>query len=159
MKNSVNFADIWEGDSIFVLVPLKIVILRRLICFVFVVGLAIPGFAQNDDPEANKLFTADVLKGSLFAKTVDEKRFCDYVIQKRDDGTIPTRLIYGVYRKALTQDRNRRFVYFKTALEIVCKREGIVLHPTSVRTASTASPLSLSSFKSLFQRDLARERH
>ena len=76
------------------------------------------------------MFTADVLKTTLFAKTIDEKRFCDYVIQKRDDGTIPTRLLYGVYQKAVTKDRGRRFAYFKAGLELVCKREGIVLKPT-----------------------------
>jgi len=134
-------------------VPLKIVILRRLFCFVLIFGFAVPCFAQKDDPETNKLFTADVLKATLVAKTADERRFCDYVIQKRDDGTIPTRLIYGVHRKALTKDRDRRFAYFKTGLEIVCKREGIVLNPPPVRTSPTTPSLVIPSFKSPFQRN------
>ena len=126
-------------------------ILHRLICFTLVFGFAITGFAQKEDPETNKLFTADVLKTTLFARTADEKKFCDYIIQKRDDGTIPTRLIYGVYRKAMTQDRNRRFAYFKSGLEIVCKREGIVLNPTSVKTSASIPSLTLPSFKRLFR--------
>ena len=127
--------------------------LRRLSCFVLIFGFAVPCFAQKNDPETNKQFTADVLKATLFAKTADEKRFCDYVIQKRDDGTIPTRFIYGVHRKAIAKDRNRRFAYFKTGLEIVCKQEGIVLYPPPVRTSPTAPSLTLPSLKSLFQQN------
>jgi len=119
------------------------VIVRWLFCCVLVLGFASPCFAQGDMSGIDHRFTADVLKATLFARTIEERRFCDYVIQRRDNGTIPPRLIYGVYQKAMTKDRNRRFIYFKTALEIVCKREGIVLNPTPIRT----SP----SFRGFFQ--------
>ena len=131
-------------------------ILRQLLYFGFVLGFAAPCFAQQAVSNGDKLFTADVLKATLFAKTDDEKRFCDYVIQKRDDGTIPYRIVYGTYQKAITKDRVRRFAYFKTGLEILCKREGIVLNPTPVKTlATTKSPTIFSiptAFKGLFQR-------
>ena len=107
--------------------PSIIVVVRRLLCLVLFLGFAAPCFSQQTASEPDKLFTADVLKKTLFAKTDGEKKFCDYVIQKRDDGTIPTRIIYGIYRNAMTKDRNRRFFHFKTGLEIICKREGIAL--------------------------------
>ena len=121
--------------------------LRRLFCFVLLFGFAVPCFAQKDDSETHKRFTAEVLKTTLFAKTADEKRFCDYVIQKRDDGTIPSRLIYGVHRKALTKDRTHRFVYFKAGLEVACKQEGIALNPTPVKIVPTKPSLMFPSFK------------
>jgi len=80
-----------------------------------------------------------VLKTTLFARTAEERRFCDYVIQRRDDGTIPARLIFAVYQKAMTKDRSRRFAYFRAGLEIVCKREGIVLNPAQVRASAPTS--------------------
>ena len=127
-------------------------IIRRIICLALVFGFAFPcfGFTQNNDAEINKQFTADVLKTTLVAKTPDEKKFCDYVIQKRDDGTIPARLIYGVYQKAIAKERDRRFTYFKAGLEIVCKREGIVLNSSSIKTQQTKPALSLPSFKNFF---------
>ena len=130
-----------------VLIPLKIVILRQLFCFLLLFGLTVPCFAQKADPETDKMFTADVLKATLFARTADEKKFCDNVIRKRDDGTIPARLIYGVHRKAVTQDKGRRFTYFKTGLEIACKREGIILNPTPTRVSPTTPSLIRPSFK------------
>jgi len=87
------------------------------------------GFAQQRGADIDKLLTAEVLKTRLFAKTPDERRFCDYVIQKRDNGTLPARIIYAVYEKAVTKDKGRRFAYFKSGLEILCKREGIELYP------------------------------
>ena len=133
----------------------KTVIVRQLFCFVFILGFVTPCFAQEGAPDTDKRFTADVLKTTLFARTPEEKKFCDYVIQKRDDGTIPPRLLYGVYQKSLTHDRNRRFTYFKTALEITCQREGITLYPTPVRTSSTTSTPSFITFpfRGLFQRN------
>ena len=126
-------------------------ILRRLFFLILVLGFTFPCFAQKDVAGTDKLFTADVLKVTLIAKTADEKKFCDYVIQKRDDGTIPSRIIYGVYRQAITKDRNRRFTYFKTGLEIVCKREGILLNTiTPVKTSPTAPSLIPPALKSLF---------
>ena len=102
---------------------------HRLFCFVLLLGFSSPCLAQPTLSDLDKLFTADVLKATLYVRTNDEKRFCDYVIQKRDDGTVPTRLIYGAYQKAITKDRGRRFAYFKAGLELLCKREGIALKP------------------------------
>jgi outer membrane lipoprotein-sorting protein len=132
--------------------PLKIVIVRRLLCLALVLGFVAPCFAQQVPAESDKLFTAEVLKMTLFARTADEKRFCDYVIQKRDDGTIPTQIIYGVYRIAMTKDRGRRFAYFKSGLEFVCKREGITLYPPSVRTAPAAPAANSLSRINFFRR-------
>ena len=127
---------------------------HRLFCFAFVLGFAVPCLAQkNSADDIDQRFTADVLKSTLFARTSDERRFCDYVIQKRDDGTIPTRLIYGVYQKALTKDRYRRFAYFQTGLELVCQREGIALHSTPVRTSPTTPSFTLPTLRGLFSRN------
>ena len=101
---------------------------RRLFYALLVLGFAVPCFAQQRVSDSDKRLTAEILKVTLYAKTDSERRFCDYVIQKRDDGTIPPRLIYGVYQKAMTKDKTRRFAYFKTGLEIMCEREKIPLY-------------------------------
>jgi len=108
-------------------------VIRHLFRLVLFFVFAAPCFAQFT--ESSQL-SADMLKKTLYAKSIDELRFCDYVIQKRDDGTIPARIIVGVYRKALTKDRGRRLTYFRTALEILCKQEGIILYPASTKTSS-----------------------
>jgi len=131
----------------------KSMILRQLFCFVLLLGFAVPCFAQGNTADIDQQFTADVLKTTLFARTAEERQFCDYVIQKRDDGTIPRRIIYGVYQKAVTKDRSQRFIYFKTGLEILCKREGIVLNPMPVKTAPRTSPLIPSALRGFFQRN------
>jgi hypothetical protein len=120
--------------------------IRNLLYFVLFFGLTAPGFAQQSERSP---LTADVLKAKLFAKTTDELRFCDDIIQKRDEGTIPPQLIYGVYRKALTKEPARRFMYFKTGLEIMCQREGIVLAPS--RPSSPSSSWRIPAFVNPFR--------
>jgi len=132
----------------------KAMISRRLFCVALMLSVATPVFAQGSISDIDEQFTADVLKTMLYAKTAEERHYCDYVIQKRDDGTIPARLFYGAYQKAITKERNQRFLYFKTTLELLCKREGIVLNPTPVRTsASATSPRMPFSLRGLFQRN------
>jgi len=137
-------------------VPLRAVniyaeILRRLFCLPLILGFASSCFAQQQSfPDADARFTADILKITLYARTVDERKFCDYVIEKRDDGTIPHQIIYFVYRKAMTQDRYRRFAYFKLVLEIVCQREGIALYSTQTQTSSGKPPWLPSLFSGRF---------
>jgi len=128
-------------------------VVRWLFCLGLVLGFAAPCLAQGNTADIDKQFTADLLKMMLFAKTAEERQYCDYVIQKRDDGTIPARILYGVYQKAMTKDRNLRFIYFKTALEIICKREGIVFNPTPVGTAPATSSFFPPAFSRLFQRN------
>jgi hypothetical protein len=110
---------------------MRTVILRHLLFFVLFGCSAAAGFAQQRGSDIDKLLTADVLKTRLFAKTPEERRFCDYVIQKRDNGTLPPRIIYAVFERAVTKDKGRRFAYFKLGLETLCRREGIALYPTS----------------------------
>lgn len=131
-------------------VPSKNMIVCRSLCFALVLGFAANCLAQRNTSDIDRQFTADVLKIMLFAKTAEERQYCDYVIKKRDDGTIPARILYGAYQKAMTQERNRRFIYFKTALEILCKREGIVLNPPPVRSTPATSPFFSSAFRGLF---------
>ena len=137
-KDSANYADV-RGIVAFVNgngCCMRTVMLRPLLLlsfFALFCCFAAPGFAQQNGNDRDKLLTADTLKARLFAKTPDEKRFCDYVIQRRDNGTLPARLIYAVYEKAVTKDKGRRFAYFKSALEILCKQEGIALYPTPKR--------------------------
>jgi len=119
-------------------------ILRRLFCFALFCGIAafdfaVPCSAQQTAAETDLLFTAEVLKMTLFARTEGEKRFCDYVIQKRDDGTIPVWIIYGVYQKAIAKEPSRRFTYFRMGVETLCRREGIVLYPASAQQAAQTS--------------------
>jgi len=118
---------------------MRTVILRQLLLFVLLGCFAATGFAQQRGSDIDKRLTADLLKARLFAKTPEERRFCDYVIQLRDNGTIPSRLLYAVYEQAVTKDKGRRFAYFKTALEILCKREGITLYPTSGKSKTPSS--------------------
>jgi len=125
----------------------KNVMLRRLFCTTLVCILIPLCSAQDNTSDTAELFTAEVLKRELFARTPEDRQFCDYVIKKRDDGTIPARIIYAVYRKAITQDKNKRFLYFKTALETLCRREGIVLNPSPVSTASPTPSFTLPRFR------------
>jgi hypothetical protein len=95
-----------------------------------VLALVLQGFAQTNDTENtenNVNLTADVLILTLYAKTNTEKEYCENIIRLRDEKILPNRIFYGVYRKATTLEPNRRFTYFQTGLEILCKREGIVL--------------------------------
>ena len=111
---------------------MRTVFLLQLLLFA-IFWCSTTGFAQQRGTDIDKLLTADVLKTRLFAKTPEEKRFCDYVIQKRDNGTLPPKIIYAVYEKAVTKDKVRRFAYFKLGLEILCKREGIELYPRQTK--------------------------
>ena len=128
----------------------KTATLYRLFCIIFALGFSALCFAQQEVTDLDKYFTADVLKVTLFPRTIDEAKFCEYVIEKRNDGTIPPQILYGIYQKAMEQDRGRRFPYFKTALEIVCEREGIILYPAPV-----ASPPVQQQHPNFFMRNLA----
>ena len=130
------FADFADNQDV-PLCPSKTMTLRGLFCFVFILGFIVPCLAQDNVSDAGKQFTADVLKTRLFARTTEDQRFCDYVVQKRDDGMIPSKIFYVAYQKAMTKESNRRFLYFKTTLEILCEREGIALYPTPVKTSPT----------------------
>ena len=125
-KNSTDSADIHDGDSLKRLkhLTVKTMILRTLLCFVFLFGFC---SAQQKVSDTDKLLTADVLKATLFAKTPEEKKYCDDIIKKRNDGTVPQQIFYGVYQKALSKDRGRRFAYFKSGIEMVCSQRGISL--------------------------------
>ncbi|MDR2755230.1 MAG: hypothetical protein LBC20_05935 [Planctomycetaceae bacterium] len=89
--------------------------------------LVLQGFAQTDDMENNTNMTADILISTLYAKTNAEKEYCENIIRLRDEKILPSRIFYGVYRKSVTLEKQRRFIYFQTGLEILCKREGIIL--------------------------------
>jgi hypothetical protein len=127
------------------------VILRQLLYSTLVLVFTVPCFAQQSATETDKQLTADVLKKTLFTRTADEEKFCDALIQKRDAGIVPSRIIYGVYRKALEKDRGLRFAYFKTGIEILCKREGIELNPAPVKKPPTVPAITFPSFKRFFQ--------
>jgi len=131
--------------------------LHRLFRFVLVLGFAAvltstaPCAAQQTVTETDKLFTADFLKMMLFARTPEEKWFCDYVIQKRDDGTIPAWIVYGVYQKAVAKERSRRFIYFRTGVETLCRREGIALYPVPASTAAKSASKTPAWIPSVFR--------
>jgi hypothetical protein len=93
---------------------------------------------------------ADILAQRLYAKTGDEKAYCRYIIEQRNNGTLPENIFYGVYRRAAEKEKARRFVYFKTGLEILCKREGIVL--PEMQTPQPEKKSFFSFFYSVFKR-------
>ncbi|MDR1964463.1 MAG: hypothetical protein LBQ50_11840 [Planctomycetaceae bacterium] len=84
------------------------------------------GLTQNLPSDTD--LTADVLIATLYAKTDAEKKYCENIIRLRDEKILPSRIFYGIYRKSISlEEKNRRFTYFQTGLEILCKREGIAL--------------------------------
>jgi hypothetical protein len=91
--------------------------LFRLLTIIF----AADGVTANTSAAPSRL-TADVLKATLAAKTPAEIKYCDTVIKLRDSGEISERVLSGVYRNAVSKDRNKRFVYFQRALENVRKQ-------------------------------------
>jgi hypothetical protein len=93
--------------------------------------LASQGFTQTNDWESNITLTADVLIATLYAKTDAEKEYCENIIRLRDEKILPNRIFYGIYRKSINLEKSRRFTYFQTGLEILCKREGIVLEQSA----------------------------
>ncbi|MDR2704358.1 MAG: hypothetical protein LBC02_01140 [Planctomycetaceae bacterium] len=105
----------------------------RLLIFVglLMFFLAPQGFTQTNDSENDTTLTADVLIATLYAKTDAEKEYCENIIRLRDEKKLPSRIFYGVYRKSINLEKNRRFTYFQTGLEILCKREGIILEQSA----------------------------
>ncbi len=112
----------------------------------FSVGGISTGFAQTDAvggiatdsgvvgggmTTADNTLTAEVLCNSLYARTDEEREYCEFVIRMRDENVLPNRILYYAYKKAMQQDNSRRFIYFQTVLELVCERQGIVLEESS----------------------------
>jgi hypothetical protein len=108
--------------------------------------LATQGFTQTNDSEDNTILTADVLIATLYAKTEAEKEYCENIVRLKDENILPSRIFYGVYRKSINLEKNRRFIYFQTALKILCKREGIILEqstpfkPANVFSSTSTKP-------------------
>jgi hypothetical protein len=105
----------------------------RLLIFsgLLMLFLAPQGFTQTSDSESDTTLTADVLIATLYAKTDAEKEYCENIIRLRDEKKLPSRIFYGIYRKSINLEKNRRFTYFQTGLEILCKREGIILEQST----------------------------
>lgn len=78
------------------------------------------------------LLGTEVLEKTLYAKNSEEKAYCAYIIQQRDNGVLPMKIFYGVYYRAAEKEKARRFIYFRTGIEILCQREGVVLPAFSV---------------------------
>jgi hypothetical protein len=122
--------------------PTRLLIFAGLLMFF----LALQGFTQTNDSESDTTLTADVLIATLYAKTISEKEYCENIIRLRDEKKLPSRIFYGVYRKSINLEKNRRFSYFQTGLEILCKREGIILEqpvsfkPPNVFSATPTKP-------------------
>lgn len=82
------------------------------------IGLADP-FNQLDT-NGGETLTADILKKKLYAKTETEEAYCDRIIQKRNEGVLPNKILYTAYRYAVDKDKDRRFIYFQKSLEKLC---------------------------------------
>ncbi|MGL4943249.1 MAG: hypothetical protein ACRC46_08655 [Thermoguttaceae bacterium] len=61
--------------------------------------------------------TADVLKKTLIAKTPAEEAYIDTIVAKRDAGRISAQTVSSAYRYAMKKNRDRRIVYFKSAID------------------------------------------
>ena len=95
----------------------------RLVALVFILlSFAFVAVAQETG-----LSEMEILAKMLYAKNSEENAYCQYIIQQRDNGTLPEKIFYAVYRRAVEKEKSRRFIYFRTSIEILCKREGIVL--------------------------------
>jgi hypothetical protein len=119
--------------------PTRLLIFAGLLMFF----LAPQGFTQTNDSESDTTLTADVLIATLYAKTISEREYCENIIRLRNEKILPSRIFYGVYRKSINLEKNRRFTYFQTALEILCKREGIILEQSvsSKPNAFSSTPI------------------
>lgn len=80
---------------------------------------------------ADNTLTSEVLKDTLYAKTSEEIEYCQFVIRMRDQGVLPNKILYLAYKKAIEQEKNRRFTYFQNALVIICNKQGITLADSS----------------------------
>lgn len=92
--------------------------------------------AEQYGSTGENMLTADVLKMKLYAKTEAEKEYCDFVIRKRNEKILPDRILFGAYRRAVQEDKGRRFAYFRRALEILCKEAKIDLKDTDEKKFS-----------------------
>ncbi len=112
-----------------------------LLCIFFLLCVN-TGLAQTSDFEADQSLTAEVLSKTLYAKTSAEKEYCVYVIEQRNSGNLTNKVLYGAYRYAVEKEKARRFIYFKTALENLSRREGLTMKNETPKT-QTWSPLTL----------------
>ena len=84
---------------------------------------------------ADNTLTAEVLRDTLYAKTGEEIEYCKFVIRMRDQKILPNKVLYYAYKKAMMQEKGRRFVYFQKILEMVCDNQGIILEDTKMTKA------------------------
>lgn len=98
-------------------------LITGLIVFLFPITLT----AQMHDINSEGTITAEILRLKLYAKSEAENKYCDDVIKKRDEGVLPNRILVSAYRYAVQKEKTRRFIYFKTALERLCKEQKIEL--------------------------------
>lgn len=95
----------------------------------FLAVLSIPADAQIQYAQnpADQRLTTDVLSKTLYARTPEQEAFLGKCIDLRDSGVLPDRILYTAYRYAMKKQKTRRYDYFKTALEKLCKENRITL--------------------------------
>lgn len=86
------------------------------------VGLGL--VALNQDANAVEALDPEILKNQLCVKTDAEEAFVDDVIDKAKSGELPMKFLTNAYRYAIQKNKSQRVVYFKRALEALCKRAG-----------------------------------
>lgn len=89
--------------------------------------------APQVESSADSSLTVEILQMNLYAKTTAEKQYCEYVIEKRNEGVLPNRILYGAYRYAMKQDKDRRFTYFEMGLQKLCEESKIDLNASQAR--------------------------
>ncbi len=114
--------------------------------FAFVLFCADCGFCQTNNFETDQSLTANILSKTLYTKTPEENAYCAHVIAQRNSGNLTNKVLYGAYRFAVQKEKSHRFIYFKTALETLCQREGLILEDMPTDHAKKASVWSPSTF-------------
>ncbi len=126
-----------------------------LLLLVLVVSCARVGFAQVDAGHSfasgaaspDSTLTADVLSKSLYARTSAEIAYCEFVTRMRDEGVLPDKILYYAYKKAVQQEKSRRFAYFQTVLGLACDKQGVVLEESTAMKVKKFFSFSFSKTK------------
>ncbi len=81
--------------------------------------------------DAETTLTAEVLAKTLYAVTPSEVQYCEDIINARNAGILPNKILFAAYKYAMKKEKDRRMVYFEIVIADLCKKQGIVLSLSS----------------------------
>jgi hypothetical protein len=73
------------------------------------------------------LLKADVIKAELHTGTAEQNAYIDSVLAKVSNGTLPASLVDSTFQWSRKKDPKFRFEFFKKALSIRAKEQGITI--------------------------------